>query len=312
MKILTITHERPANPGRRRRQQPPKTRSFQAVKLAHVCAGMLWEGGETQDAPIRPVWMALAATDTQLRPFLANMRLGKPAELYDPRRSQFSRDKPTRFELLRSAGYSFTSSTMGLPDGNIGEVVTAALDSIMVLDPGLLDPETVSFLALPPRWWVETEQAAFRSDTAAVHAVVDHIKALKLDQPGSPILPQPASFDVETLLDLVPVAAYVLAYIDRRTRRPLFMTPAFALQLYVAGLAFGVLSLSNKGTENYHEPQISGDDWRFARHRWAKTFKEEDTSVTGLMPGIACKTSHDQLDRLLASEVKRYANLSNR
>src|SRR5689334_787467 len=106
MRLLTIEHEPPKNPSRRRGGfREIKTRSFSAVKLAHVCAGMLWDGGQTEDAPIRTVWIAFASSDTEMRPFLANIKSGKVAELYDPNRRSYDRSKPTRYELLRSAGY---------------------------------------------------------------------------------------------------------------------------------------------------------------------------------------------------------------
>lgn len=135
-----------------------KTRQFSAVKLAHISAGMLWGNNATTDAT-RPVWVAFAGGETELRPFIANMRKGKLAAVIDGTQSSYSRGKPTRFELLRSAGYSYTSRRVALPDGTNGETVIAALDDLIEVDPGLIAPEGIRFLALPDNHYDDCQHA---------------------------------------------------------------------------------------------------------------------------------------------------------
>jgi hypothetical protein len=309
--ILTIApkeHET-ATSLSKKRGTPAKSRSFSAVKLAHVCAGMLWEGGEAKTDTIRPVWMLLTGTDTELRPFLANFRSGRQAVL-STSEPHYSRKKPVRFELLRSAGYTFSSRRMALPDGMTSEVVTAAMDDLLALDPGMVDPAGCFFLALPPAWWVVEQRARLRADTARCEQIITHAHALSLHRADGPLLPKGVAFTSDELLNLAPIAAYVLAYIDRRTRRPLLMGLDFAVQLYLAGLRDGVLSLSatNESSRYHYDRQATSktDRWLWARHRWASSFIEEDTESVGLLPGVAAWTTHEQLDRLLATEVLRY------
>ena len=61
----------------------PKTRSFTAVLLAFVTADLLWEGGQASANEKRPVYLAIAQTDTAMRPFLANLLAGEKAEIVD-------------------------------------------------------------------------------------------------------------------------------------------------------------------------------------------------------------------------------------
>lgn len=305
MNILTIE---PAKHKEGSHRSAAKSRRFSAIKLAHICAGMLWNG-EAKDGPVRPVWIAFAGSDTGLRPFVANMRAGRLAVLEDPSERSYSRGKPTRFELMRSAGYSFTARRLALPDGTTSETVVAALDSILGIDPGLITPEGVSFLALPPCWWVEREHAAMLADRQMCAEIDRHLRAMRPHRQAMGI-PETIDLSTETMLPIVPIAVYVRSYLDRRTRRPMFMTPAFAVQLYLAGLAAGVFSLASTSRSRYKQ-QDSSDPWRFARHTWADTFVEKDTATIGLMPGVAALATHTKVDRLLAVEVARYVALTN-
>jgi len=315
--ILTIApkeHQTAASTSKKR-NAPTKSRSFSAVKLAHVCAGMLWDGGETKSDTIRPIWMLLTGTDTELRPFLANFRLGRSATLAT-NEPHYSRKKPVRFELLKTAGYSFSSRRMTLPDGTTSEVVTAAMDELLILDPGMIDPAGCRFLALPPLWWVAEQRARLRADRVRCAQLVAHAQALALHRPDGPLLPRGVAFSADELIDLAPIAAYVLAYIDRRTRRPLLMGLDFAVQVYLAGLRDGVLSLSatNESSRyHYDRPATSNTDrWLWARHRWAASFTEADTESVGLLPGVAARANHEHLDQLLIAEVQRYTAAQER
>lgn len=270
-----------------------KTRTFRAVKLAHVTADMLWQGasGDT----IRPVWIAFGGTPTALNPFVANLRNGKRAEVV-PERQSYRCNKPTRYELLRSAGYAYTHYRVA--DDSIA--VVAAMDSVLTLDPGLVT-ERVQFLALPPRWWVEQQHAQFHADAESMRDFAAYCRRLPAQRTDLQ-LPSSLSLRVEDLLPLVPIAVYVRSYLDRRTRRPTFMTAAFAVQLYLAGLATGVFSLSRRF--------VNHPIWEFGTHAGMK-FLEEGTEEVGLLPGVVCTASHDAIDALLAREAARYSLLTH-
>jgi hypothetical protein len=314
MQRLTITPKEPTTKGKQR--TPVKTRVFSAIKLAHICADPLWDGAANSNETIRPAYIALAGTPMSLRPFVANMRTGSTADLEGTKKS-YGRDKPVRFELLRSARYVYSGRRYTLPDGTEGNVITATLPDIMTLDTGMIDPQTCSFLAVPPRWWVEREQLRLRADRSRCMQILTHAEVLGLLSNSGRFLPQGVALTADMLLDLAPIAVYTMAYIDRRTRRPLITSVEFALQLYLGGLRTGILSLSStEDSRREHKsyrpskaPTSKADSWLWARHSWADSFIEVDTHEIGLMPGVVAKTTHDLLDQLLIAEVQRFTKL---
>jgi hypothetical protein len=79
-----------------------------------------------------------------------------------------------RFELLKTAGYCFSSQRMTLPDGTTSEVVSVAMDELLALDLGMIDLAGCRFLALAPLWWVAEQHARLRADRARCAQIVAH------------------------------------------------------------------------------------------------------------------------------------------
>jgi hypothetical protein len=126
MKELTIQTE-----------QKGKGRAFSASLVSYVEAAVLPRGNDT----IRPVYLALAGTENELRPFVANLRTGKKAEAGYRGRE--------RFEVLKSSG--FQCSWQRTP---LGALVTLFAPDYFALDPGMVDPKGVEFIVLPAQRWL--------------------------------------------------------------------------------------------------------------------------------------------------------------
>ena len=116
-----------------------KGRAFSATLVSYVTADNLCPGGSSDN--IRPIFMAFAGTDTELRPFVANLRLGRKAE-----NGYRGREK---FEVLKSAG--FQVSWQRTPKGSL---VNIFAPDLFALDPGMVDPAGVSFCMLPAQSWL--------------------------------------------------------------------------------------------------------------------------------------------------------------
>lgn len=120
-------------------QDSGKGRAFRATLVAHaVYRHVVPDGGNTT----RPVFMVLAGTETALRPFVANLRLGRKAEDGIGRRGE-------TFEVLKSAGYA-----VAWQRAPKGALVTVYHPELFCLDPGMVDPKGVTFAILPARGWL--------------------------------------------------------------------------------------------------------------------------------------------------------------
>ncbi len=321
MYVLTIhkkeTEGRVAAPARRR-AAPPKTRAFAALPLAWITGRELWPDPRVKTESIRPLWIMLTAGDeAALRPFIANLRAGRLADLTDTQQPGHAGSKtPPRIELLKSAGYNYLWQRNTGPDR--AAVVTAYLSTLCALDPGLIDPTEIRFLCLAPGWWCVQEATTLRTDRVRCAAVLAHTHRLGLHETQRPAasrrLPVPLTLSEDALLDLVPQAAYFAAYLDRRTGRPLVNDLGFFVQIYLAALASGIASLAQTpqslrrhrdGGYRASDPDPA-DPWGWARQPAYRDFQEVNTRAVGLVPGIACRTDHATLDAFLAAEVARY------
>src|ERR1700733_9612178 len=189
-------------------QDGKKGRSFRATCVAMVTAIHLMEtaGSDT----IRPVWAMFAGTDSELRPFMTNLKLGRKANYNTGWRSRAG----DRIEFLKSVGYY-----MAWQKETLGSLVTIFHPDLFRLDPGMVDPQGIKFLILVPKDW-EQDQALDRKGP------VEHVRKIC---PNFPLKD-------EELEALVPTAYLFAAYLDRRTRCPLIADGKFYLQLLCAAL----------------------------------------------------------------------------
>lgn len=123
-------------------QKEGKGRSFRATLVAHVEIRAVSERGN--DAK-RPVFMAVAGTDNELRPFVANLRTGKKAEHGYKGRE--------RYEILKSAGFQCTWQRSAK-----GTLATLFAPDLFCLDPGMVDPKGVQFCLMPDERWTKPSE----------------------------------------------------------------------------------------------------------------------------------------------------------
>jgi hypothetical protein len=126
-------------------EQGKKGRSFSAELMAYIDAPGMTTFGPGGGDVTRPIWMCVATSDSQSKAFVANLRTGKPAESTEYRKS-------TKFQLMKSARYLL--DTQKYPDGVLS---TLYLPEIMHPDPGMVDPDWVSFVMLADPKWMERQ-----------------------------------------------------------------------------------------------------------------------------------------------------------
>jgi hypothetical protein len=298
--LLSITPPEEAQEKKARRSRyQPKGRIFRVVKLAHVVADGLWEGGSASTEVTRPIWLKVAGTETELRPFLANIRKGRKAELEV--RGHVARN-PERFELLKSGGYLYTWQR-GL-DAAGACAVSAYLPELFLLDPGMVDPAGVKFVCLTPRWWADAEDQRLAADTELCTRLWGHWRALSRITGDDAAVPPGFELTIEDVVCLIPQAARFAAYLDRRTRRPIVQRPEFHLQLYLAALYHRIATLAVASERDLYHRDDDKDSWAWARHD--RSFVEVDTAEVGLLPGVACRVDHPTLDSFLAAQVRLF------
>lgn len=216
----------------------------------------------------------LAASEDELRPFVANLRCGRPAVFAGGGRTE------QKFECLKTAGYRWTMQRT-----TEGAVTTFFLPDLFCLDPGMVDPKGVGFVVLPPKEWL-AEQDLPSSDAVA------HVLRLGYERPGKyadDAYPESAE---EHLAALTPVAALWCAYLDRRTRCPLIADTRWYLQVLVAALERGIAQQARAR--------------RYDRKYRAGGFHEHGVADVGLVAPVLCHCSHEVLEAFLAEQVATY------
>jgi hypothetical protein len=262
-------------------QKEGKGRSFSAVHLAHLEADSLWPGGQTSKDSIRPVWLQVGGTEAEMRPFVANLMLGRKAILGKGR-------KDTVIELMKSSKYRFDWQRVveKRPDGkpDVTSIVTAYLPDLFRMDLGMVDLAGVRFCLLPTCEWVA-------SSTIDPGPAVAHVRAT-YGKVGVPLTD-------EALAELVPVAVLFASFLDRRSRCPLISDVRFYLQMFCAALAQGIAAWTRENTLNrwgchsyYHMNEVGIDDVR-------------------LFVGVSCMCSHEALEAFLAEQVRIYFEVTN-
>lgn len=257
-----------------------KGRSFQASCVAFVTANTLFT--EAQGAStIRPVWAMFASTEAELRPFAANLRLGRKAEKEGQSRRGGDGE---RLEFLKSVGY-----LMSWQRESEGSLVTLYHPELFRLDPGLVDPNGISFVLLVPSDWSDAQRVDVASN-------VRHVQALY------------PKLDASYLASLVPTAYLFAAYLDRRTRCPLVADGKFYMQLLLAALDTGLASLPGNNAR-YHSHR---DDWGHNnRHHFdleigGDSYSRESLETIGIKHAVSFHASHATFEAFVAEQVTSF------
>jgi hypothetical protein len=244
--------------------QEGKGRAFEALCLARVSANALWEGGQTGDN-IRPVWAMFGATENELRPFAANLILGRKALF--PK----SHKKDEKIEFLKSVRYQQAWQREAE-----GSLVTLFMPDLFRHDPGMVDPKGISFVLLVPKSWADKEDLDLRP-------MMEYVLGL--------------GFPKDRIEETAKLAYLFATYLDRRTRCPIPTDGRFYLQLLYACLQEGLATYAtSEGYSSSYRSHEFGNHSRFG-------FYETNTDQVGLLPGIAVHSSHENFERLLAEQV---------
>lgn len=233
-----------------------KGRSFSAELLAHAEADALWESGGTSTNATRPVWAVLGGSELEMKAFMANLLTGRIAE----------QAKHTRFEFLRSVGWAHHTVKIGG-----GAVTTLYLPELFRIDPGMVDPDMVRFVVIPPKAWVESQ--CF--DLAEARSVFKRLS-------GEPWV----ATDAEVHLRLAEGVLF-LSYLDRRCRYPIPFAPALGAWLVMRFQSYGYLS---------RDGQSYGRD----------SYRVTGAERVNALPGFAFSVGHEALGDVLSAEIQQW------
>jgi hypothetical protein len=231
-----------------------KSRAFSTALVGYVGAPSFWKFGYGDAYTQRPVLLMYCGTDQEIRAFTANLRTGRKVEVIGKGGGGHDTEL-TKLEIPKSAGFKFVVQQVG--DGL--QIATAFLPELWLLDPGLIDPEEIAFLCAPPTWWTD----------AQIALVADR---MTLDESNR--------FGREAA-----VAAYVCAFIDRRSTLPMVNDLGFHLSLYRKALEGGWLMVSEPNGEMEMYPHAG---------------------IPGLEQVLACRISHDDFETFLRELAREF------
>jgi hypothetical protein len=263
-------------------QNEKKGRAFHATCVALATANALLD--ESGSETIRPVWGVFAGSEAELKPFMANLRLGRKAEPWANRHGNSQ-----RVEFLKSVGY-----VVSYQRESEGAIATIYHPELFRLDPGMVDPGGLKFVMMVPDDW------SARQSVDPVQAV-KHVRTFK------------PSVDDDFLAALVPSAYLFAAYLDRRTRCPLIADGRFYLQLLCAALFTGMASFPGDSVRG-HAYHSHASEWGFHRRFGFnitvggidKTFQGPTYRDVGLCQAIAFSASHEDFESFLAEQVSYF------
>lgn len=226
--------------------------------------------GPQNDKDFRPAFAVFAGTQGEVRPFMSNLRLGRPMVEgkagYNRHPRKLSFLKSTKWRVLWQKEAEGWLATMADPD-------------LFTPDPGMVDPEGIEFVVL-------TSQAVLAQQSPAP-AALEHLQRVGLP-PGA--LPH--------LLLLERLAPIFTVYLDRRTRCPLVTDSKFHLQILVHALNQGLASFPN---DSLWYPPYHNDTWG-ENHR---DFRQDGFPDLGLV-ALSFKASHDAFESFLSEQVVLY------
>ena len=151
-------------------EEGKKGRSFRALHLASATADARWPGGATKkEGVLRPVHAIFLGSEAELRPFAANLQLGRLASTSGESTRRRRNQQQTGFEFLKSAGYR-----QAWQRHEEGAVLTVYLPDLFHLDPGMVDPKIVRFVLAPSKAWTEAQMAI------PVAEIVRHVRRLPI------------------------------------------------------------------------------------------------------------------------------------
>ena len=250
-------------------------RSFTGVVLALAIASGMHEMSQRTD-PMRPVFLALAASAQETRPLLENLRGGRKATVLGP---AFSASKGEKVELCKSAGYFWATQQT-----EAGDIITAHIPELFDFNPGLLETDIVKALVMPSR---EDCAALIAGRDADVADAIAHVRRVR---------------GTETSAETVGLAALVCRYLAQRCELPIPPNLSFAAQLFLAASDVAVFSAPLGINPSYdsdgRDPAIN--------IRKAIGFRAIVDARAPILPGVAIHATPLALEKLLSEQTRLF------
>jgi len=248
-----------------------KGRSFSATLIANLnCEKLLSE--PNSGTKHRPIWSMYAGSESELKPFINNLLLGKPAKPAN----RYNQDtlpgggSTTQIEYLKS--YSYQTLTQITSEG---AVTTIFLSELFRLDTGFIDPNRIAFCLNPSNVWVSS-QASLGSSW-----VESYLK--------SEITPEFAHY-------FCALAHLFVAFLDRRTKAPIVMDPKFFVRLMIRCFEEKLCSFHLNGNRDSF-----GVNANFQFYAYG-------VEGSNMAPPLVFCGSHETFEKVLVEETRTFFN----
>ena len=242
-----------------------KGRVFRAEMVAYS----RFKRAEDEPKNWRPVWAMFAGTETQLRPFVANLSTGRSA-------SETSRHGAT-VEFLKSKG--FKTLWQRSPSGM---TATIYRQDLFLVDPGMVDNTMIQFVIVPTKEFLHPD---------------DEVAQYLKDGIGDAIIKAANRYEMNLDCDYIAsLAPSFCAFLDRRCFLPIIPDHKFYARLLTACISKGLASFGSKN--NYSRGRS-----------WGHTFGEEEGfSSINVSPPLYVHMTQDLLAQVMAEQVEQYVS----
>lgn len=267
-----IATEEPTKKG-----EKSKGRSFTFSVLGAVQADPWWASG-SGGVNLRPAFLAIGASEGEIRAVVANLRMGKEA--------QFVGASPTRrdatLEFLKSHKHSLAFQRL-----RSGVVATFTAPDIFNVNPGMVEPSGIKFITM-----VTPKDLEVPWDKDAAFATV-----CKYADQESAKAPYRYDADVFWFKRFIPYAPYVIQQLDARSRAPLLADPSFYALLLYFMVREGMAGVS------------SADSWESRRVKGIMgSLYAYNMESLGFAPPMGVRCSHEDFEALLAKAATWFMN----
>ena len=254
-----------------------KGRVFEAILIAKVtCATVLAQATSAQ----RPIFAMFAGSYNELRPFIANIQMGRKVEDAGKYRSA------TKYEFLKSVKYQVVWQIESEPKGAVYQpeplsIATLYYPDAFKLDPGMVDPKGIEFCMLPTKEWIQKQAIDPTGPLEHMRKIIE----------CKDVHHRTKEADLKDLAQRVTHAYLFAAYLDRRTRAPFPLDGRFFLQLFHACGEKGLLKTSTGA---------------FRQYNYYEKFETDGLEEVGLEPCTAFSAKHSAFETLLSEQVTLY------
>jgi hypothetical protein len=209
-------------------EEEGKGRTFSGTVLSYISSDSHWESGGSDR--LRPSFLVVATTEAQIRPLVANLRMGKKATISGDNHTH----RDGKLEILKT-------SKMSVFYQRVSNAATATFVAPEIYDsnPGMVDPSGIKFILFPRRSLVQ--EIPWNRNRA---------KAILLSLTKRTEIP-------EWFLPLIDLAPLFAVYLDSRTRCPLINDPAFFLVLMYSCIQGGLAGTWAKSRYRVKNGEIS-------------------------------------------------------